>query len=224
MSNTHTSILPAKLDKRQIPQVYASKSAVYDLWGQLTESKAQARCLELARIQDGEAVLEVAVGTGLTFQHILAQNPHGRNEGIDLTEAMLAKARQKAAASGTDQYRLRVGDAYHLDFAPDSFDLLINNYMFDLLPETDFGRVLAEFYRVLKPGGRLVLVNMAQGRRWYNKIWDAIYSWQPAQMGGCRSVALRPYVDATGFRHTRREYISQMTFPSEIIYAVKPAV
>lgn len=224
MPKTKSTILPARLNQAQIPQVYAAKSAVYDIWGRLTESKAQSRCLELARIQDGEAVLEVAVGTGLTFQHILAQNPHGRNEGIDLTEAMLAKARQKAAASGTDQYRLQVGDAYHLDFAAASFDLLINNYMFDLLPESDFGRVLAEFYRVLKPGGRLVLVNMAQGWRWYNQIWDTIYRWQPAQMGGCRGVALRPFVESTGFTQIRREYISQMTFPSEVIYAVKPAV
>ena len=43
-----------------------------------------------------------------------------------------------------------------------SFDLLINNYMFDLLPEPDFEPVLAEFGRVLKPGGRLVLANMAR--------------------------------------------------------------
>ncbi len=221
MTTSHTPILPAKVGKEQIPLVYKSKAAVYDYWGRLTESKAQARCLELAHIQNGEAVLEVAVGTGLTFQRILQQNPHGRNEGLDLTEAMLDKARQKAAAAGTTNYRLQVGDAYALDFADATFDLLVNNYMFDLLPEEHFGQVLAEFNRVLKPGGRLVLVNMAKGERWYSQIWDAIYRVQPAAMGGCRGVALLPYVQAAGFGQTQRYYLSQMTFPSEIIYGVK---
>ena len=217
-----TGILDAKLTKAQIPGVYKSKAAVYDIWGRLTESKAQRRCIQLAAIQDGEAVLEVAVGTGLTFNRILQHNPSGINEGIDLTEAMLAKARQKAAQSGTANYRLRPGDAYSLDFADSTFDVLINNYMFDLLPETDFPHILSEFGRVLKPGGRLVLVNMARNGRWYNQIWDAIYRLQPGWMGGCRGVALRSYVEHAGFQHVTRQFISQMTFPSEILYGVKP--
>ncbi len=220
---THTTnILAAKLTKSQVADVYKSKAAVYDIWGRLTESKAQRRCVQLAAVQDGEAVLEVAVGTGLTFSRILQHNPSGINEGIDLTEAMLAKARQKAAQSGTTNYRLRPGDAYALDFADSSFDVLINNYMFDLLPEADFPSILSELGRVLKPGGRMVLVNMARDGRWYNQIWDAVYRIQPGWMGGCRGVALHSYVERAGFQQVSREFISQMTFPSEIIYGEKP--
>ncbi len=102
-----------------------------------------------------------------------------------------------------------------------SFDVLINNYMFDLLPEADFPLVLAEFNRVLKPGGRLVLVNMARDGRWYNKIWDTIYRARPSLMGGCRGVAMLDDVHHAGFQQTSHEFISQMTFPSEIIYGVK---
>ncbi|MCP4359504.1 MAG: methyltransferase domain-containing protein [Chloroflexi bacterium] len=221
MSQT-TTVLPAKLHKDEVAAVYKSKAGVYDIWGRLTESKAQARCIEVANIQDGEAVLEVAVGTGLNFQHILARNPNGVNEGVDLTEAMLAKAHEKAESVGTTNYRLRVGDAYHLDFSDGCFDLLINNYMFDLLPEADFIQVVQEFKRVLRPDGRLVLLNMAQGEHWHNQIWDRIYRFQPSWMGGCRGVALRDYVQAAGFTQINREFYSQMTFPSEIIYAVKP--
>ena len=215
-------MLDAKIPKKQIPQVYAGVASVYDIWGKLTETKAQRRCLELAAIRDGEAVLEVAVGTGLTFQHILQQNPSGRNEGIDLTEAMLAQARQKAKQTPASNYRLRLGDAYSLDFPDDSFDLVINNYMFDLLPEEDFATILAEFNRVLRPGGRLVLVNMAQNGRWYNKIWDTVYRIQPSLLGGCRAVSLLADVQAAGFQQTSREFISQMTFPSEVVYGLKP--
>jgi ubiquinone/menaquinone biosynthesis C-methylase UbiE len=144
----------ARLDKGKVPETYRRIASLYDAWAWLTESRARKRCLELAAIQDGESVLEVAVGTGLAFERILEVNPSGRNEGIDLTDAMLARAERRAAQAGHTNYRLRVGDAYALDFAEDSFDVLINNYMFDLLPEPDFPRVLGEFRRVLRACGR----------------------------------------------------------------------
>lgn len=192
------------------------------MWARLTESKALLRCLELAAIRDGESVLEVATGTGLAFERILRANPSGRNEGIDLTEAMLARARKRAAKLGVDNYRLRIGDAYALDFPDGDFDLLINNYMFDLLPQQDFVDVLTEFRRVLRPGGRLVMVNMTKGERWYNRIWERIYRINPAWLGGCRGVTILPVMEACGFIHTQREYISQMTFPSEVLRGVAP--
>ncbi len=158
-----TTIQPARLSGQDVQKRYTAIANVYDLWGRLTESKAQARCLELADIQDGEAVLEVAVGTGLTFSHILQKNQSGINEGIDVTAAMLAKAQEKAKTI-SNNFSFRVGDAHHLPYEDGRFDLLINNYMFDLLPQADFANVLAGFHRVLRPGGRLLLVNMA--REW----------------------------------------------------------
>ena len=210
----------AQIEKGRIADLYRKIAPSYDLWAWLTESKARNRCLELAAIKDGEHVLEVAVGTGLAFEMILEANPSGRNEGIDLTEAMLSRAEKKAAKSGSDNYRLRVGDAYDLDFPDDSFDVLINNYMFDLLPQQDFRTVLEEFKRVLRPGGRLVMISMTKGERWYNGLWERIYRINPALLGGCRGVLLLPQLAACGFGQTRREYVSQLTFPSEIVCGV----
>ena len=218
---TQADILDAKLSKEQVPEVYSSKARFYDVWGKFTESKAQKRSLEIANIQDGETILEVAVGTGLTFARVLKQNPSGWNEGVDLTEAMLAKAKAKAAQSDTNNYRLNLGDAYDLAFENGRFDLLINNYMFDLLPKADFPQVLAEFHRVLKPGGRLLLVNMAKGKRWYNNIWETLYKRNETSMAGCRGVSMSGPLEDNGFSVTHHEYISQMTFPSEIILAEK---
>jgi len=210
----------AQIEKGRVADIYRRIAPSYDLWAWLTESRARDRCLELAAIHDGEDVLEVAVGTGLAFERILEANPSGRNEGIDLTEAMLSRAEKKAARSGTNNYRLRVGDAYELDFPDDSFDVLINNYMFDLLPQQDFFTVLGEFRRVLRSGGRLAMVNMTTGMRWYNGIWDRIYRINPALLGGCRGVSLLPQLEACGFQQMKREYMSQLTFPSEIVYGV----
>ena len=200
----------ARIAKNQVSDVYSRIAPLYDLWAWLTERRARNRCLELAAIQDGEDVLEVEA------------NPSGRNEGVALTAAMLARAERKAARTGNQHYRLRVGDAYDLDFASDSFDVVINNYMFDLLPERDFPTVLEEFKRVLRPGGRLALVNMTQGARWYNGVWDRLYRMNPALLGGCRGVSLSPLLQQSGFRHTRREYYSQFTFPSEVVFGIAP--
>jgi ubiquinone/menaquinone biosynthesis C-methylase UbiE len=165
-------------------------------------------------------VLKVAVGTGLTFVEILEANPSGRNECVDLTAAMPSGAERKAARTGNQHYRLRVGDAYELDFPGDSFDVVVNNYMFDLLPERDFPTVLDEFTQVLRPGGRLALVNMTQGARWYNGIWDRLYRMNPALLGGCRGVSLEPLLQQAGFRQTTRDYCSQFTFPSEVVFGI----
>jgi len=210
----------ARIKQDQVPDLYRKIAPAYDLWARLTESKARARCLEIAAISDGESVLEVAVGTGLAFEKILKANPSGRNEGIDVTKAMLTRAETRAANSGIKSYHLAVGDAYALDFADSEFDVLINNYMFDLLPEDDFLTVLAEFRRVLRPGGRLVLVNMTKGESWYNSIWEWIYRLNPAWLGGCRAVQVLPMLEESEFAKLERQYISQMTFPSEVISAV----
>ena len=212
----------AKIEKDQVPKVYSNIAPLYDFWAWLTERNARRRCLQLAAIQDGEDVLEVAVGTGLTFVEILETNPSGHNEGVDFTAAMLIRAEKKATRTGNQHYRLRVGDAYELDFPSDSFDVVVNNYMFDLLPEGDFPTVLNEFKRVLRPGGRLALVNMTLGTRWYNGIWDRLYRMNPALLGGCRGVSLAPLLQQAGFRQTTREYCSQFTFPSEVVFGIAP--
>jgi len=215
-------MLEARIPKGGVSDLYRRIAPTYDLWARLTETKARNRCLELASIQDGEAVLEVAVGTGLAFENILRSNSSGRNEGIDLTEAMLSRAEKRAANSGVGHYRLRIGDAYALDYPDDDFDVLINNYMFDLLPQRDFLAVLTEFKRVLRPGGRLAMVNMTRGKHWYNKIWEGIYRINPAWLGGCRGVQLFSELEACGFIRIKREYVEQMTFPSEVVYAEAP--
>jgi ubiquinone/menaquinone biosynthesis C-methylase UbiE len=210
----------AKIHKEQVPEVYARIAPIYDLWARLTETVARDRCLELAAIRDGEDVLEVAVGTGLAFAKILEANPSGRNEGIDLAPAMLMRAERRAARTGLDCYHLRVGDAYDLPFAGDSFDVVLNNYMFDLIPERDFLAVLEEFKRVLRPGGRLVTINMAQGKHWYDRVWGHLYRISPALLGGCRPISLLPALRQCGLRVTANEHISQNTFPSEVVVAL----
>ena len=213
---------PARLPKSAVKRTYTWIAPTHDGLAVLVEARARRLGLRWAGVQDGETVLDVAVGTGLSFQHLLAQNPNGWTEGVDLTPAMLRRAQKRAARAATDRYRLRRGDAYALDFEAATLDCVLCSYMFDLLPVADFDRVLREFRRVLKPSGRLVLVNMTRGRRWYNQGWELIYQAYPSLLGGCRGVETAPYVEAAGFVQVRRRYVSQWTFPSEVVRGVRP--
>lgn len=213
--------MDAKLNKDEVREVYRKNASMYDIWSVLTESKARQRCLEVADVKNGESVLEVAVGTGILFEKILQLNPTGRNEGIDLTEEMLSHAKERVRGSGALGYALKVGDAYRLQYPDNSFDVVLNNYMFDLIPEKDFVEILNEFKRVLRKGGRIVFVNMTRGAPLFNAVWEWLYKVRPSLLGGCRGIELQPYLEEVGFEKIRREHVRQMLFPSEVIYGVK---
>ena len=66
------------------------------------------------------------------------------------------------------------------------------------------------------------MVNMTKGEHWYNFIWETLYRINPAAFGGCRGVYLPPYLESVGFKRIEREFISQITFPSEVVYGIKP--
>ncbi len=212
---------PVTLSKDDVRRTYARLSNIYDFWSFLTESKTVNKALQLANIKNGESILEVAVGTGLVFERIVSMNENGRNEGIDLSPEMLARA-GKRLKKRFSNYALKVGDAYSLPYPDGTFDLIINSYMFDLLPEKDFSPVLLEFKRLLKPGGRIVITSMTPARRWYSRIWDWLVRKAPNILEGCRPISLEEDVKQSGFKNIREEYISQFTFPSLILYAEKP--
>ena len=221
MAKNKQRFINVSLSKNDVRRIYARLSRFYDWWGGITESKAVNRALKLASIKDGESVLEVAVGTGQVFQKIVSMNKNGRNEGIDLSPDMLAVA-EKRLKKHADRYSLKVGDAYSLPYPDDTFDLVVNNYMFDLLPEPDFVVGLRQFKRVLRPGGRIAITTMTPGRRWYSRMWDRLIRKWPKLLMGCRPIVLADDAARAGFVNVHTEYVSQLTFPSLVLLAEKP--
>jgi arsenite methyltransferase len=125
----------------------------------------------MGRLAPGERILDLGSGAG-TDSLIAAQmvGPQGTVTGIDMTPAMLVKARAAAAEIGLANVVFVAGEAEQLPFADASFDVVVSNGVIDLIPDKD--AVFAELHRVLAPGGRIQLADVtiqnpvsAEGRR-----------------------------------------------------------
>jgi len=110
----------------------------------------------LASLHEGDIVLDLGSGAGfdcfLAAQRVGAS---GRVIGIDMTPEMIAKARENAQKSNYNNVEFRLGEIEHLPVADNSVDVTISNCVINLVP--DKRTAFAEIFRVLKPGGRLMI-------------------------------------------------------------------
>lgn len=110
----------------------------------------------LAQIAPGETVLDLGSGGGIdVLLSARRVGPHGKVYGLDMTDEMLELARANQAKAGVTNVEFLKGDIEHIPLPNDSVDLIISNCVINLSPDKD--RVLAEAFRVLKPGGRFAV-------------------------------------------------------------------
>jgi ubiquinone/menaquinone biosynthesis C-methylase UbiE len=215
-------VLEAREPPERVPRMYTRVAPVYEAWARATESKARRRVLELAEVRPGEDVLEVATGTGVQLVRLARANATGRTVGVEISPGMLAQTRRHLErAELAETVELLDASALELPLADESFDLLVNSYMLDLLPRDDIPGALTEFKRVLKPGGRLVLSSMTKGERRAHRIWDWAYAHGFVVTANCRGVLAEPVLRELDFTDVTREYLAQMLFPTEIVTARK---
>jgi SAM-dependent methyltransferase len=149
-----------KLDKETVTKAYARWAPVYDLVFGAVFERGRSLAIEAAE-RIGGRILEVGVGTGLSLPHYSSAN---RICGVDISEPMLLKAKERVAALNlTHVEGLWVMDAERLAFADASFDVIVAQYVITTVPNPE--GTLDEFARVLKPGGEIVLVSRSGGRR-----------------------------------------------------------
>ena len=215
-------VLKRELNQKNTISSFKKVVWFYDFWSRLTESKAAKLVIEFADINNGQKILEVACGTGLVFENIVKRNPDGKNIGIDLSPDMLEKAKQRLKKNKRSNFELKEGDALQLNFADLTFDTVVNNFMVDLMPTDTFDEIAAEFYRVTKPNGKVVISTFALGKKKINTFWFWVAKKFPALLTGCRPVSFKEPLIKAGFKIEKDRKISQNTFPSEIIEARKP--
>ncbi|MGE3147294.1 MAG: class I SAM-dependent methyltransferase [Pseudorhodoplanes sp.] len=173
--------MAAELDRTTIEKAYARWAPVYDIvFGKVFERGRKASIAAAERI--GGRILEVGVGTGISLPDYARRN---KLVGIDISEPMLRKAKQRVRAHSLSNVEvLSVMDVGHLAFPDDSFDVVVAQYVITAVPDPE--AALDEFARVLKPGGEIVLVNHigAEGgvRRTFEKGFAPVarrLGWRP---------------------------------------------
>src|SRR5207253_7367615 len=137
-----------------VARVYENLASVYDFIFGPTLHPGRVRAIQRMGIKSGDRVLEVGVGTGINaglYPRDCAVT------GIDLSDSMLEKARDRIARKGVRNMRLLEMDAADIRFADGSFDIVYAPYLISVVP--DPVTVAREMRRVCRPGGRIIILN-----------------------------------------------------------------
>ncbi len=184
-----------------------------------TELRAHHEHLRAAyAINPGDAVLDIGCGAGLTTREAARAAAPGRVVGVDVSENMLERAREAAAAEGLDNVRYELADAQTHRFDPAGFDVAISRFgtMFFADPAAAFANIAA----ALRPGARLVLLvwQRHEDNAWAQAIDAALgAATQPPQPGGDvfslgDALATTAMLDGAGFDSLRFEDVHEPVF------------
>jgi phosphatidylethanolamine/phosphatidyl-N-methylethanolamine N-methyltransferase len=151
---------------------YTLLAPIYDAMVDSATRPMRKKSLQRLNHQASPDTLIIGIGTGLDIPFL---NPEASYTGIDITPAMLAKARKRAAQRDDLDLTLRQADAMKLPFEDNSFDAVIMHLILAIVP--DSFKALSEASRILKPGGQILIVDkflrpgqLALGRRLINPL------------------------------------------------------
>jgi len=167
--------------------------------------------LAYAAVQPGETVLDLGSGAGIdVFLAARETGPGGRVIGVDMTAAMIAKARENARKVGATNVEFRLGEIEHLPLADASVDVVISNCVINLSPEKP--QVFQEVLRVLKPGGRMLVSDLVLTRPLAPEQQRSIDCYVGCVAGASQKQEYLDLMTAAGFE--------QVTVVGENLYAV----
>ena len=168
----------------------------------------------LAGLKPGETVLDLGSGAGIDcFLAAGRVGPKGRVIGVDMTPEMLDKARENARQAGTSNVEFRLGEIENLPAADSSVDIIISNCVINL--STDKPRVFREAFRVLRPGGRLMVSDLALKKPLPKAVRESVDAYVACVAG---ALVKEDYLDAirkAGFKDVA--VVSETAFPAELV-------
>jgi demethylmenaquinone methyltransferase/2-methoxy-6-polyprenyl-1,4-benzoquinol methylase len=164
LEDDQPGVLRVFQSKAETRAFYDKISQVYDLLAERSEAPMRRLGLEQLGVRPGETVLEIGFGTGHCLVDLArATGAAGHVLGVDLSGEMARLARQHvAAADAAGQVDLVCGDAEWLPWRNELIDAVFMSFTLELFDTPAMSTVLAECRRVLRPGGRLVVVGLSK--------------------------------------------------------------
>lgn len=195
------------MDPVKIERVYTTYAGFYDkVFGKVFHEGRESAIRNL-NVQPNEHILEVGVGTGLA----LPMYPrHCRIVGIDLSEGMLAKAKEKAGDLCLDHVELHRMDAGSMEFEDDSFDTVVAAYVVTAVP--DYRKVVNEMIRVCRPGGRIVMLNHFSNGNKVIAAVEKVISPLTKHLGWRTDLSLNMVLEGTSLRVARKQSVNPLRF------------
>jgi SAM-dependent methyltransferase len=152
----------------------------------------------LASLKPGQTVLDLGSGGGIDcFLAGQKVGDSGHVIGVDMTAAMLEKARTNKAKLGARNVEFRLGEIEHLPVADETADVVISNCVINLSP--DKPQVFREAYRVLRPGGRLAVSDIVINGSLPNEIKNSLNAWAGCVAGALEVEEYVAAIEAAGF-------------------------
>jgi len=168
----------------------------------------------LAGLKPGETVLDLGSGAGIDcFLAARKVGLSGRVIGVDMTPEMLDRARENARKSGLSNVEFRLGEIESLPVADGAVDVIISNCVINL--STDKPRVFREAFRVLRPGGRLMVSDLALKKPLPEEIRTSVEAYVACIAGAMVKDDYLGAIRGAGF--TDVEVVSEKTFPAELV-------
>ncbi|MCP3964615.1 MAG: methyltransferase domain-containing protein [bacterium] len=201
---------------------YDRLSKRYDALADAWEHGSREKGVEALAIGPGEEVLEIGYGTGHALEQLARAK--ARVVGIELSEGMRSVAAGRIAGSGLEaRIQMDLGDARALPYEDDRFDAVFMSFTLELFADAEIQQVLSEAKRVLRAGGKLGIVALAEKHP--PNLMSEIYVWLHEHfphLVDCRPIDTVGHLRRAGFRIRETLVMSIWSLPVVSVVAMKP--
>lgn len=184
-----------QMREQSTQKIYDIQSKVYDAtFGRLVKKRIAKAIAEHVRLQEGQVVLDVGIGTGGSLPFYPADR--GEIVGIDLSGGMLSKALVKIRETDRRNVVLARANALEMPFADDSFDTIFVSHVISVV--SDPVKLLDECMRVSRPGAKIVMVNHFQSNNRFVAAVEKMLCPICTKLGWRSDLPLQELVDKAG--------------------------
>ena len=195
------------LELESIKKIYAGYSNIYDALFKRFFYPRIKHAITYMDIKPGDRVLDVGVGTGLS----LSEFPHNCNVvGIDLSTAMLRKAKDKIRSHRLNHIKVMSMDAMRMSFKDDSFDKVFISHVVTVVP--DPYRLMSEVRRVCKKGGQVVIVNHFKSSNKVVEIVEKLINPVCKKIGWRSDLCLNEFINRSGLNVRQKYMLKKLDF------------